>query len=150
MADLQMYLSLMPTLERDPLSGLTSPDLLGSTSTIPLTIISLIPDIMRHYHDVIIRAKKEVFLATNYWQPSNSVQTITNSLKELSELVIKEKREKIVVKIMYDRGSVEQLWNSHAPVESDKWAAIDLPKKEDVPGLDLQVIVSLALTSSVG
>ena len=141
-ADKQMYLSLMPTLERDPLSGLTSPDLLGSTGTIPLTIISLIPDIMRHYHDVIIRAKKEVFLATNYWQPSNSVQTITNSLKELSELVIKENRPKIVVKIMYDRGSFEQLWNSHAPVSSDKWASIDLPKKEDVPGLDLQVIVS--------
>lgn len=66
--DAQMYLSLMPTLERDPLSGLVPPDLLGSTTTMPLSIISLIPDIMQHYRDVIIRAKKEVFLATNYWQ----------------------------------------------------------------------------------
>jgi hypothetical protein len=63
-----MYLSLMPTLGRDPLSGLCPPDLLGSTTTMPLSIISLIPDIMQHYHDVIIRAEKEIFLATNYWQ----------------------------------------------------------------------------------
>ena len=63
-----MYLSIMPTLKRDRLSGLVPPDLIGSTTTVPLTIISLIPDIMQHYRDVIIRARKEVFLATNYWQ----------------------------------------------------------------------------------
>jgi hypothetical protein len=63
-----MYLSCMPTLERDKLSGLCPPDLLGSTTTIPLTIISLIPDIMQHYRDVILRAREEIFLATNYWQ----------------------------------------------------------------------------------
>jgi hypothetical protein len=34
----------------------------------PLSIISLIPDIMAHYRDVIVRAEKEVFLVTNYWQ----------------------------------------------------------------------------------
>lgn len=63
-----MYISLLPTLDCDPLSGLVPPDLLGSTTTMPLSIISLIPDIMQHYRDVIVRAKKEVFLATNYWQ----------------------------------------------------------------------------------
>jgi hypothetical protein len=63
-----MYLSLMPTLQRDPLAGLVPPDLLGSTTTMPLSIISLIPDIMQHYRDVIVRAQQEVFLATNYWQ----------------------------------------------------------------------------------
>lgn len=65
---MQMYISLLPTLDRDPLSGLVPPDLLGSTTTMPLSIISLIPDIMQHYRDVIIRARTEVFLATNYWQ----------------------------------------------------------------------------------
>jgi len=63
-----MYLSLMPTLERDPLSGLVPPDLIGSTGVMPLSVISLIPDIMAHYRDVIVRAEKEVFLVTNYWQ----------------------------------------------------------------------------------
>lgn len=64
----KMYLSLMPTLDRDPLSGMVAPDLLGSTTTMPLSIISLIPDIMKHYAEVIVRAEKEIFLATNYWQ----------------------------------------------------------------------------------
>jgi hypothetical protein len=64
----KMYLSLMPTLERDPLAGMTTPDLLGSTTTMPLSIISLIPDIIKHFYDVIVRAQKEVFIATNYWQ----------------------------------------------------------------------------------
>lgn len=68
-----MYISLLPTLARDPLSGLVPPDLLGSTTTMPLSIISLIPDIMKHYRDVIIRAEKEVFLATNYWQWASSI-----------------------------------------------------------------------------
>jgi hypothetical protein len=64
----KMYLECLPTIERDPLAGYTSPDLLGSTTTMPLSIISLIPDIMKHYRDVIVRAQHEVFLATNYWQ----------------------------------------------------------------------------------
>lgn len=64
----KMYLSLMPTIARDPLAGMTTPDLLGSTTTMPLTVISLIPDIIQHFHDVIIRAQKEVFIVTNYWQ----------------------------------------------------------------------------------
>lgn len=64
----KVYLSILPTLERDPLSGLVPPPLLGSTTTMPLSVISLIPDIMRHYRDVIVRAEREVFLVTNYWQ----------------------------------------------------------------------------------
>lgn len=64
----KMYLSILPTVQRHPLSGLCAPPLLGSTTTMPLTIVSLIPDIMKHYRDVIVRAKREVFLVTNYWQ----------------------------------------------------------------------------------
>jgi hypothetical protein len=41
---------------------------------------------------------------------------------------------------MYDRGSWEQLWNSHAPVAPEKWATIDLPTQTEVPGIDLEVI----------
>ncbi|OWZ78847.1 hypothetical protein C366_02346 [Cryptococcus neoformans Tu401-1] len=136
----KMYISLLPTLDRDPLSGLVPPDLLGSTTTMPLSIISLIPDIMQHYRDVIVRAKKEVFLATNYWQPSNSVNTISQALRDLSARVLKEGRPKVVVKIMYDRGSWEQLWNAHAPVRHSEWTPLDLPAKEDTKGLDMEVI----------
>ncbi|WVQ79652.1 hypothetical protein IAT38_001752 [Cryptococcus sp. DSM 104549] len=136
----KMYLSLLPTLERDPLSGLVPPDLLGSTTTMPLSVISLIPDIMQHYRDVIVRAEKEVFLATNYWQPSNSVNTISQALRDLSARVIKDGRPKVVVKVMYDRGSWEQLWNSHAPVSPKEWEPLDLPAMKDVEGLELEVI----------
>ncbi|WVQ77830.1 hypothetical protein IAR50_007523 [Cryptococcus sp. DSM 104548] len=136
----KMYISLLPTLERDPLSGLVPPDLLGSTTTMPLSIISLIPDIMQHYRDVIVRAQKEVFLATNYWQPSNSVNTITQALLDLSATVIKEKRPIVTVKVMYDRGSWEQLWNAHAFVPPSGWTPLDLPGKDAIPGLNLEVI----------
>lgn len=43
---------------------------------------------------------------------------------------------------MYDRGSWEQLWNAHAPVKPEGWTPLDLPGKEDIPGLDMEVIVS--------
>ena len=157
-----MYLSLMPTMARDPLSGLCPPDMLGSTTTIPLSIISLIPDIMQHYRDVIIRAEKEIFLVTNYWQcvspilpshlffsltprPSASVNTVSGALRDLSAKVVKAGRPKVIVKVMYDRGSWEQLWNAHAPVPPKEWAPLDLPKEEDIPGLSLEVIVSLSM-----
>lgn len=76
-----------------------------------------------------------------YARPSNSVNTITKSLKDLSAIVIREKRPKVVVKIMYDRGSWEQLWNSHAPVKPDGWTPLDLPGQDDIPGLEMEVIV---------
>ncbi|BEI93363.1 uncharacterized protein CcaverHIS019_0509910 [Cutaneotrichosporon cavernicola] len=136
----KMYLSCLPTIERDPLAGYTSPDLLGSTTTMPLSIISVIPDIMKHYRDVIVRAQHEVFLATNYWQPSDSVSTVTQALKELSARVQKEGRARVVVKVMYDRGSWEQLWNAHAPVPPTVYTKLDLPDPKDVPGLHLEVI----------
>ncbi|KLT45387.1 hypothetical protein CC85DRAFT_306614 [Cutaneotrichosporon oleaginosum] len=136
----KIYLSCLPTIERDPLAGYTSPDLLGSTTTMPLSIISLIPDIMKHYRDVIVRAQHEVFLATNYWQPSDSVNTVSEALRELSARVMKEGRPKVVVKVMYDRGSWEQLWNAHAPVSTAVWTKLDLPDAKDVPGLHLEVI----------
>ncbi|KAL7418972.1 hypothetical protein Q5752_006656 [Cryptotrichosporon argae] len=136
----KMYLSLLPTVERDPLSGLVSPDLLGSTTTMPLSIISLIPDIMRHYRDVIVRAEKEVFLATNYWQPSNSVNTISQALRDLSARIVKEGKPKVVVKVMYDRGSWEQLWNAHAPVPPKGWTPLKFPAEDEIPGLHMEVI----------
>ena len=44
---------------------------------------------------------------------------------------------------MYDRGSWEQLWNAHAPVDPAEWAPLDLPTQEDVKGLEFEVVVSL-------
>lgn len=55
---------------------------------------------------------------------------------------MKEGRPKVVVKIMYDRGSWEQLWNAHSPVQPNTWTKLDIPDPKEVPGLHLEVIVS--------
>ena len=81
-------------------------------------------------------------IAADPARPSNSVNTISQSLRDLSALIVKTSRPKVVVKIMYDRGSWEQLWNAHAPVNPEEWAPLDLPTKEDVPGLHMEVVVS--------
>lgn len=106
-----------------------------------------IPDIMQHYYDCIVRAEQEVILATNYWQPSNSVNKIGDGLRELSRRVGSRTRPgsastKLVVKIMWDRGTFSQLWENHAPVNQEGREALKLPKLEEIPNLDLEVIVS--------
>lgn len=78
-------------------------------------------------------------------RPSDSVNTVSQALRDLSARVEKEGRPKVVVKVMYDRGSWEQLWNAHAPVQPTIWTKLDLPDPKDVPGLHLQVIVSYSV-----
>lgn len=76
-----------------------------------------------------------------FTRPSNSVNTVSQALRDLSAQVLKDGRPKVIVKIMYDRGSWEQLWNAHAPVRHSDWTPLDLPAKEDIKGLDMEVIV---------
>lgn len=94
-------------------------------------------------YDCIIRAEREVVLATNYWQPSNSVNKISSALMELSKLVGERKQKnKIVVKIMWDRGQFSQMVNNHAHVTPEGMEALDLPRPDEIPNLELEVIVS--------
>lgn len=44
---------------------------------------------------------------------------------------------------MYDRGTLEQIYNAHAPVPDEGWAPLAMPAKKEIEGLDLEVIVSL-------
>lgn len=91
--------------------GVCSPSLLGSNGVCPLTIISTIPEVCRHMSNVIARAEKEVFLATNYWMISEPTKLICNALRELSRKAVHNQR-KIVVKIIYDRGNPKQVCDS--------------------------------------
>lgn len=75
----------MRSLEKNVGAGVVSPSLLGSGGVLPLTIISVIPDIMLHYHDTIASAQKEVLLATNAWEPGKSVELVTSGLRILNE-----------------------------------------------------------------
>jgi hypothetical protein len=88
-----MFAAAADAADRDPKTAVVSPSLLGSSGVVTLTIISVIPDIMQHYHNVIITAQKEVLIATNAWEPGKSVELVTTAFQELNERAGKEKRK---------------------------------------------------------
>lgn len=98
------------------MAGVTSPSLIGSSGVVPLTIIGTLSDICRHMSNCIVRAQNEVFLATNYWIHSNSSTIITDALRELSARA-EQRGSRVVVKLMYDRGSLGQVSLSMLPLE---------------------------------
>lgn len=104
---LQMYHQSLLPLQHDPMMGVCSPSVLGSSGVVPLTIISSLPDIARHMSNLIARAEKEVFLATNFWLSGETVWLISDALRELSRRA-GERGQKAVVKILYDRGNIKQ------------------------------------------
>ncbi|KAK4442166.1 hypothetical protein QBC34DRAFT_364217 [Podospora aff. communis PSN243] len=138
---LKIFNDCLCTLEDDPLHGMASPSLLGSCGVVPLTVISVIPDIARHMSNAIVRAEKEVFLATNYWQDSVTSAFITNAIRELDRRA-KERGTKVVVKIIYDRGSPKQLFEPHYYVPEKEYTGnnVSLPAPSEIPNIDLQVI----------
>lgn len=96
---------------------------------------------MRHMSNLIVRAEKEVILATNYWQNSVASKYITNAMRELSRRA-GERGERIVFKLQYDRGSPKQLLDNHYFVPEKEYLgkAVALPAAEDIPNIDLQVM----------
>jgi phosphatidylserine/phosphatidylglycerophosphate/cardiolipin synthase-like enzyme len=91
--------------------------------------------------NLIVCAEKEVFLATNYWINSVATSYITNAMKELSRRA-GERGTKIVMKLIYDRGSPKQLLEPHYFVPQKEYLsqAVNLPNPEDIPNIDLQVM----------
>jgi hypothetical protein len=80
-----MFAAAVDAADRDPMTAVVSPSLLGSSGVLTLSIISVIPDIMQHYHDVIVTAQKEVLIATNAWEPGKSVELVTTAFAELNK-----------------------------------------------------------------
>lgn len=119
---------------------MVSPSLLGSCGVAPLTIISTIPDIARHMANVIARAEKEVFLATNYWQDSVASRYLTNAMRELNRRA-GERGERVVFKVMYDRGSPKQLIEPHCIVGVNEYTGknVCIPSPDEMPNIDMQV-----------
>jgi phosphatidylserine/phosphatidylglycerophosphate/cardiolipin synthase-like enzyme len=127
-------------LDANPLAGLVSPCLLGTSGVIPLSIVSVIPDIMRHYAEIIVQAEAEILLATNYWEKSTSSSIIADALRELSRRVKARDGEKVVMKLMYDRGNLKQAVKNRIPVKPVYWSRIGLPTEDEIPGITLEVI----------
>ncbi|KAH9968566.1 hypothetical protein BJV74DRAFT_784951 [Russula compacta] len=137
---LRIYHDVLQALDTDPLAGVVSPPLLGSSGVIPLSIVSVIPDIMRHYADLILRAEAEIFLATNYWEQSASSNIIADSLLKLSKRIETRGGDKVVMKLMYDRGNLKQVMKHRIVVEPVYWGKIGLPNEDEIPGVALEVI----------
>ncbi|GAP92802.1 putative iq calmodulin-binding motif protein [Rosellinia necatrix] len=138
---MRLYHDALCTLDDHPDFGVVSPCLMGSSGTVPMTIISVLPDIARHMSNLIVRAQKEVFLATNFWQNSVASHYITDAIRELSQRA-QVRGARVVVKVLYDRGDPKQIFDPHHIVSESEYTgnALDLPPANDIPYVDLEVI----------
>jgi hypothetical protein len=135
---LKLFHNVLFTLQRDPLCGRVSPSLIGTSGVIPLTIISTIPDIMQHYYQCIIHAKKEVLLATNYWEKGQSVNIIGKALRDLNKIAQNENRF-IVFKLIIDHPTKENLTHFHSILPPHKWSHYDIPTPDEIPHISLEI-----------
>lgn len=148
------------------MSGVVSPPLLATTGIVPCSIFSTGPDIIEHYCDCIIAAKREVILLTNYWQGGKNVDRIADALRELNRRVkkriaegkTKEKQhggtengvpahnapalDNVVVKLMWDRGpqTLADLFRCRKPVPPSMWKSNGLPTEDEVPHLSVEIL----------
>ncbi|ORY65156.1 uncharacterized protein BCR38DRAFT_192318 [Pseudomassariella vexata] len=138
---LRLYHDALSTLDEKLALGMVSPSLMGSSGVVPLTVISVIPDIVRHMSNMIVRAEREVFLATNFWQNGVASAYITDAMRELSRRA-GERGSRIVMKILYDRGSPRQLLEPHYIVSEKEYTgkAVGIPAKHEIPNIDLEVM----------
>ena len=91
--------------------------------------------------NVIVRAEQEVFLATNYWQDSVASKYLTNAIRELDRRA-GTRGTRIVLKILYDRGSPKQLYEPHYVVSEKEYTGknINLPHPSEIPNVDMEVM----------
>ncbi|KAJ3043933.1 hypothetical protein HDV00_003973 [Rhizophlyctis rosea] len=140
----KVFSDVAAALRHNPKGNIVDPKCTGSTGTIPLTILSNMPDIITHYCQLIRKAQHEILLATNVWKNSESVKAIGNALRELSRKAMERgQAEKVVVKIMFLMFNPKLVLHNHIilsdqEVQSDK---IGLPNPKELAGIDLQVAV---------
>lgn len=138
---LAAYADLLQCLEHDPLANCVSPSLCGSTGVVPLTIIGPLNDQLRHMSNLIVRARREVLLATNFWKASGASTFVNDALRELSKRA-GARGEKVVCKLMYDRGDLYQVFDNHQTVSVSGYTAkvVNLPAPDEIPNVDLSVV----------
>ncbi|KAJ3895556.1 phospholipase D active site motif protein [Lentinula edodes] len=139
-----IYQSILENLAAsgDALAGMVSPPLIATSGVVPLTIIAPLPDIVKHMSNCIVRAQKEVFLATNFWINSDTSRLVTDAFRELNRRVGERGGEKVVVKLLYDRGNVKQAitHHQHVPPATYTGPKVNLPAPEEIPNIDMQVV----------
>jgi phosphatidylserine/phosphatidylglycerophosphate/cardiolipin synthase-like enzyme len=138
---LQAYADVLDCLDANPMSGVVSPPLMGSHGTVPLTAIAPLADIIRHCSNMIVRAEREVFFITCSWSPSVAQRLVKDALIELSRRA-GERGQRVVVKMMYDKAAAANAIDAHQVVKPAAYTgkSIQLPKPEEIPNLDFEVI----------
>ncbi|CAF4643135.1 unnamed protein product [Rotaria socialis] len=135
---LKLFYSVICTLKHDPLAGRVSPAVIGSTGVIPLTIISTIPDIMRHYYHIIVHAQKEILFSTMYWEKSESANIIGKAFLDLSKCAGCENRH-VIIKLMMDHPTISNATQFHSIIPPSKWSYYNIPSPEEIPNISLEV-----------
>ncbi|KAF3317376.1 hypothetical protein TWF173_011028 [Orbilia oligospora] len=114
--------------------------IVGALGRVPLTIISTVPDIADHYYNLIVEAKFEILIFSNFWKNSYAAKRIGEGLKVLSERIGQNNRSPVIVRIMFDRGSVKHVFQSRVAVAEAEWVTLGLPSTKDAPYVDLEVL----------
>lgn len=72
---------------------------------------------------------------------SDASTLITDAMRELSKRA-GQRGEKIIMKIMYDRGNPKQALHNHQSVAPSEYSTgkVCIPPPEEIPNIDLQVI----------
>ncbi|KAF2664184.1 hypothetical protein BT63DRAFT_393282 [Microthyrium microscopicum] len=138
---LKVWHDALVTLDKDPLLGVVSPSLMGATGTLPLTIIGVIWDVCRHMSNLIVRAEKEVFFATNFWAASGATTLITDAIRELDRRA-GQRQQRVVMKIMFDRGNPKQMLKNHLLMSPKEYTTdkLKIPDPSEIPNIDLEVM----------
>lgn len=134
------YADALKCLNKNPLSGMVSPPLMGSHGTVPLTIIAPLADVARHCAKMIVKARKEVFFVTCVWSPSEAQRLIKNALIDLSKRA-GERGQRVAVRMMYDQAGPSHMFEAHQRIKPETYdnKHVQLPTPDEVPHLDLQV-----------
>ncbi|KAJ4485871.1 IQ calmodulin-binding motif protein [Lentinula aciculospora] len=139
-----IYQSILRNLAAsgDAMAGMVSPPLIATSGVVPLTIIAPLPDIVKHMSNCIVRAQKEVFLATNFWINSDTSRLVTDAFRELNKRIGERGGEKVIVKMLYDRGNVKQAitHHQHVPPATYTGPKVNLPSPEEIPNISMQVV----------
>ena len=118
---LRVFHDALSCLDAEPTGGMVSPPLMGSSGTIPLTVIAPLAEIFRHLANLIVRAEKEVIFITCSWSPSVASKLISDALRELSKRA-GERGERVVVKIMYDKAGPANFVNPRQAIGPDVYS----------------------------
>ena len=142
-SDLFLYAfsDALACLDHDPLASMVSPSLISSYGTSPLAIIAPLADLVRHTSNLIVRAQREVLLASCSWSPSLGLRLIHNAMIELSKRA-GARKERVIVKIIFDKTGPAHAFSARQHLKASECSseAVGLPKPEEIPNLDLEVM----------